>query len=268
MAAQDRARLKEARPGARRDREPGIVQRVRDRATFARIDVFDQYSPSHCPSLAHAAPAAHEQYRSVSTRMPRTSRPRETSAMTELSFSTGEALVAFDGGLTIRSWNAAAERLTGIPAHEAIGRPCWDVLGGIDESGAVVCHAGCSNARLAREGWPVHQQELSIRAEGGRRRVALATIAVADPESPLFLHVLRELEQPGRESNPGPSLTKRQLEILNLVADGVPAKVIAERLGVAVSTVRNHIRAILVELDAHSQLEAVAHARGRGLLAR
>jgi PAS domain S-box-containing protein len=188
--------------------------------------------------------------------------------VTDLSFRSGDALFAFDEGLTIRWWNEAAEELTGISADEAIGRPCWDLLGGIDECGALVCHAGCSNARLARSGWPVHEQRLSIRAAGGRRRVALSTIAVSDPESRLFLHVLRELPRPDPAEPAGSSLTRRQLEILELVADGLPAKAIAERLRVAVSTVRNHIRAILVELDAHSQLEAVAHAHARGLLRR
>jgi DNA-binding CsgD family transcriptional regulator len=46
----------------------------------------------------------------------------------------------------------------------------------------------------------------------------------------------------------------------------VPAKVIATRLGIAEGTVRNHIRAVLVELGSHSQLEALAEARRRRLL--
>jgi len=56
-------------------------------------------------------------------------------------------------------------------------------------------------------------------------------------------------------------LTARQQEVLQLLAEGVPAKVIATRLGVVEATVRNHIRAILVALGAHSQLEAIANAR-------
>jgi DNA-binding NarL/FixJ family response regulator len=56
-------------------------------------------------------------------------------------------------------------------------------------------------------------------------------------------------------------LTARQQEVLHLLADGVPAKTIAAQLGVVEATVRNHIRAILVALDAHSQLEAIANAR-------
>ena len=57
-----------------------------------------------------------------------------------------------------------------------------------------------------------------------------------------------------------------QTEVLELLADGLPAKVIATRLGVAEATIRAHIRAILVELGTHSQLEAIAKARGLQLV--
>src|SRR5690348_12142030 len=85
--------------------------------------------------------------------------------------TTGDALFVFDGDLTIRFWNRAAEELTGVSAGDAVGRPCWDVLGGVDEHGALVCHAGCSNARLARECWPVKSRELTIRTGAGPRQV-------------------------------------------------------------------------------------------------
>lgn len=45
-----------------------------------------------------------------------------------------------------------------------------------------------------------------------------------------------------------------------MLADGVPARAIAQRLGLAEATVRNHIRGILMKLGCHSQLEAVALA--------
>lgn len=55
-------------------------------------------------------------------------------------------------------------------------------------------------------------------------------------------------------------LSARQQEVLELLADGVPAREIAARLGLAEATVRNHIRLILRKLGCHSQLEAVAVA--------
>jgi len=174
---------------------------------------------------------------------------------------SGDALFAFDPDLTIVAWNRAAEELTGVPAKAAVGRRCWEVLGGHDERGNLVCHPGCSTARLAREGWPVSCQDVLITAGRGKRRVALSTVAIDQGDGPLFVHVM----VPHGENRPGHrlpvSLTPRQEEVLRLLADGIPAKVIATRLGLAEDTVRNHIRAILAALETHSQLEAIAKAR-------
>lgn len=65
---------------------------------------------------------------------------------------------------------------------------------------------------------------------------------------------------------PGPGLTARQYETLALLADGLGTSEIAERLGVADETARNHIRALLRHLDAHTRLEAVVRAYRFGLL--
>jgi PAS domain S-box-containing protein len=185
-----------------------------------------------------------------------------------MELRTGDALFVFDEGLTIRSWNHAAEELTGLSADEAVGRPCWDVLGASEDGGALVCHAGCAHARLARKGWPVRCHDVVIRTSEGRRRVALSTIALNGESPRLFVHLLHNApEQPRHDQRVDPAdLTPRQLQVLALVADGLAAKAIADRLGISISTVRNHVRAILVELGCHSQLEAVAQARRRGLL--
>ena len=182
------------------------------------------------------------------------------------AFRSGDALFAFDADLTVVSWNRAAEELTGVSADDAVGRHCWEVLGGRDARGNIVCHPGCSIARLAREGWPVSCDGLLIKAREGKRPVEVSTIAVDDGDRPLFLHVM----VPRREAASPPaipvSLTRRQRQVLALLADGVPAKVIAVRLGLAEATVRNHIRAVLVALGTHSQLEAIAKARRMQLI--
>jgi DNA-binding CsgD family transcriptional regulator len=56
--------------------------------------------------------------------------------------------------------------------------------------------------------------------------------------------------------------------VLELLADGVQAREIADRLGLSEATVRNHIRILLRKLDSHSQLEAVAVGYRLGLLRR
>lgn len=177
--------------------------------------------------------------------------------------------MTFDAELRVVGWNAAAQALTGITAEDAIGRYCWEVLAASDARGDLVCHAGCSYARLAAEGWPVPTRRLWVKTRDGKREVAVATVAIREGDRPLYLHLLRDGEEqpdaPAADEADG-TLTPRQREILGLIAEGVPAKVIAVRLGIAEVTVRNHIRGILRALGSHSQLEAVAVARRSGVL--
>lgn len=186
--------------------------------------------------------------------------------------ATASPLFAFDEDLSVVAWNEGAEALTGIPAAEAVGRPCWEVLAGQDDDGGLVCHKHCSRARLARQGWPLGVLEMNIRCEEGRRRVELDTVSALNGEEPLFFHLIRaapappEADEAPPDLGPVPRLTPRQLDVVRLLAEGVPARAISTRLGLTEPTVRNHIRAALVELGAHSQLEAVFRARCHGLV--
>jgi PAS domain S-box-containing protein len=185
---------------------------------------------------------------------------------------SGEAVIGFGDDLRIVSWNRAVEELTGIRAADALGRPCWQVLGAVDPDGNTVCHAGCSAARLAKDGWPVAPARLQIKLGGGERRdVEVSTVAIRDAVPPLYLHLVRaanSVEAADADSNDRvSSLSQRQLEVLRLMAGGHAAKVVAARLGISEATVRNHIRAILRELGCHSQLQAVAEARRRRMVA-
>jgi len=177
---------------------------------------------------------------------------------------SGTAVFRTDPYGWIADWNPAAERLTGMPAKEAVGRPCWDVIAGRDDAGALLCHPGCSTARLAREGWPVRSVTANVRTRGGARRVTVSTIVVQNGgEEPIVLHTLHdaaETSAPAAEDGQ-PELTPRQREILGLLAQGVRARQIAVHLRLSETTVRNHIQAILLALGVHSQLEAVARAR-------
>jgi DNA-binding CsgD family transcriptional regulator len=61
-------------------------------------------------------------------------------------------------------------------------------------------------------------------------------------------------------------LSPRQRQVLDLLADGLGPSAIARRLGLSLPTARNHVAAVLHRLGCHSQLEAVATARRRGLI--
>jgi putative two-component system response regulator len=64
----------------------------------------------------------------------------------------------------------------------------------------------------------------------------------------------------------GEDLTPRELEVLRLIAAGLANKQLAQRLGVRLNTVRNHVQNILYKLQAHSKLEAVATAVREGII--
>lgn len=55
-------------------------------------------------------------------------------------------------------------------------------------------------------------------------------------------------------------LTRREREVLQLLADGLSGERIAARLVISPSTQRNHVTNILAKLDVHSQLQAVVFA--------
>ena len=61
-------------------------------------------------------------------------------------------------------------------------------------------------------------------------------------------------------------LSAREREVLALMTVGMDARTIARQCDISVHTSRGHIKSILNKLGAHSQLEAVAEARRRGLL--
>ncbi|HET7648141.1 MAG TPA: LuxR C-terminal-related transcriptional regulator [Gaiellaceae bacterium] len=181
------------------------------------------------------------------------------------AYDSGDALMAADGDKRVRVWNAAAERMLGLAAADVVGLPCWEVLAASGEDGSVVCHPGCSRARLSAAGHPVASQRMRVRTgHNGKKLVDVATLSVADGDDVACLHVLRDAEAPARPRDAG--LTSREREVLSLLAEGMPVKTIARQLRIAEVTVRNHVRGILTELGVRSQLAAVAEARRRRLI--
>jgi two-component system NarL family response regulator len=57
-----------------------------------------------------------------------------------------------------------------------------------------------------------------------------------------------------------PTLTGREIEVLQLVAKGLTSRSIGEQLFISENTVKNHIRNILDKLGLHSRNEAVLYA--------
>jgi len=67
-------------------------------------------------------------------------------------------------------------------------------------------------------------------------------------------------------SDSGESLTPREKDVLQLVAQGATNKEIASQLFIAESTVKNHLRNILAKLHVQNRVQAAAYALREGLI--
>lgn len=68
-----------------------------------------------------------------------------------------------------------------------------------------------------------------------------------------------------RAREPFPSLTEREREVLELVAQGLDNRRIAQRLALSDKTVRNHLSTILTKLGVVDRAAAIAKARDAGV---
>jgi PAS domain S-box-containing protein len=159
-----------------------------------------------------------------------------------------------------------------IWVNEAAKRLFGDARGRLYTSLVAPEYRPLAQAQFTRKllGEPVTDYELELlAADGSRVPVEVSTVAVHGPEDnlPMAIFGLAHLEDIRRQPPPdAPQLTPRQSEVLRHLAVGASTDQIARELSLSVETVRNHIRAVLRHLGAHSRLEAVANARRRGLV--
>jgi len=87
------------------------------------------------------------------------------------------------------------------------------------------------------------------------------TVAGSELGLPAFTHWDSRPTAPSRSD-----LTPRELEVLGLLAEGLPNKTIAHNLGISEHTAKFHVNAILGKLGARSRTEAVTIATRSGLI--
>ncbi len=95
----------------------------------------------------------------------------------------------------------------------------------------------------------------------------------AQPAATLVRQRMRQQGMQGIPRGPRPStrtnqagLTARQLEVLLLMAEGLPNAEIANRLSTSLKTVDHHVSAVLAKLDVHSRAQAISTAYQLGLI--
>ena len=159
----------------------------------------------------------------------------------------------------IRWQNAASIELVG----DLRGRLDASVLGPEDLKRA--------RAAFARKQQGASQTEVKVsvaRRDGRRVRVVVNSVPLKNAEGTMigtfgFAQVLEEVEPP---SGSAPLLSPRERETLTLLAAGYSTAQMAEQMGISKETVRNHVKGLLRSLGARSRVEAIAKARGVGLI--
>jgi PAS domain S-box-containing protein len=195
---------------------------------------------------------------------------------------TGDGAFVITGDGKIVLWNRSAERMLEYTAREAIGRSCCDLFVGRDENGNRLCYRGCHVTTLIRMAEPVQSFDMQTRTKAGKPVwLNISILSTSNGHGgPLTIHLFRDvtatkellnlvqerLAAPAKTEDPTTELTRRELEILRLVASGGNTKTIAEQLHVSAATVRNHVQNILGKLGVHSRLQAVAYATTHRML--
>lgn len=95
-----------------------------------------------------------------------------------------------------------------------------------------------------------------------REALIKALREVHDGGSPMSSNIARKvvqsLQQPKKNLLPADELSKRENEVLSLLAQGYLYKEIADTLGISIQTVNTYIRRIYEKLQVHSRAQAVA----------
>jgi DNA-binding CsgD family transcriptional regulator len=188
--------------------------------------------------------------------------------------------------------NSEGARILGRRPDELLGRLCYEAVAGRDVFGNRFCYANCPVLSGLRAGECIAGFEVHVSGNGhGPRLTNVTIVRVPSVRKDLFtvVHILQPIAEDSRlarllarlgtdaaeggacagprSAGEPPPLTAREREILQSVAAGLQNKEVAQKLGLSLATVRNHVHNILDKLSVHSKLEAVSLAFRKGWVA-
>ncbi len=192
------------------------------------------------------------------------------------------ALIESDAGLRVL-WEAGSVSALSGEADVAVidvepGAGVHDAIPLLDLAPAVVFLGAIAGTRRLPAGL-AGRPFAYLPRDAGRETIIAAVRAVGqgllvlDPVAAGDLLAPAALEEAPSEgargtagANGADQLTLREGEVLQLVAEGLPNKTIARRLGISEHTVKFHVAALMAKLGAGSRTEAVHLGARRGLV--
>lgn len=193
--------------------------------------------------------------------------------------NSSDSVVGIDQDQRICFWNHASEKLFGLPFQQVRDKNCHTVVRGSDLNGNAFCKPDCPLFKKLRRQELTADYDLVIAGQ----RSAPAVVNVGAFVTPgtgrkttdaiaflVFRRVdahclIKRLAAEARlsENSDRPCkyhLTTREMEVLEMTANGLRTPQIAAQLFICDATVRNHLKHIFAKLGVHSRAEAVGLA--------
>jgi len=210
--------------------------------------------------------------------------------------SAADGAFVVDEQLEIVYANRAAKKILGTRLHEEMPVRCYQILQGRDDHDRLICRENCEIAKKLLTGGRVSNFDLQVETQPEESRwINMSVFRYADPQDdkPYVFHLFRDITQkkkevrlveklvevarnyhrtpseivPSQQSGQRhESLTRRERQVLSLLAQGKSTSEIGQELTISVNTARNHIQNILEKLEVHTRLEAVIYAIDHNLL--
>ncbi len=213
---------------------------------------------------------------------------------------SSDGVFSVDAGQRVKYWSLSAQEILGYAPEEVVGRLCYQVLAGRDSQNLRFCRRSCPVMANARRGRPTGEYDVLAQSKEGADvwvNVSILLVKTERRRSPLVLHLFRDVTERRRvetlarravetlqdlanaQDMPArgmlasdlrppavPALSKRELQVLQLLASGLSTRQIADNLGISPITARNHLTHLVAKLGARNRLEAVLFASRRNLV--
>lgn len=220
--------------------------------------------------------------------------------------NTADGVYIVDANKHIVRWNKAAEKILKVPESDVLNQDCYRVISGKTAPDKPLCGPACKiHAGILKGTQQKNFDVLTQTHEGEVLWLNVSIVSSSNSDEAFVAHIFRDVtrdkrtemaltqflsnlenqdaasaekpaEKPGvkhfaEAKHPAPdwpavTLSRREIEVLTLLAEGLSTKSLAHKLTISHFTARNHIQNILVKLDLHSKAQAVSYAFKKGIL--
>lgn len=190
------------------------------------------------------------------------------SVLSEIFSRTPDAVFAIDDTRRIVYRNKAFADMFQRAAGSS--RKCYEVVCGRTLEGKKFCNPDCPVGKSLLDGQVVENFDLAVSRDNGQSQwLSVGAIpASKTSEKTVAIFTLRPIRVTGilldgfhgKGLDSEGTLTRRERQILDLLAQGLNARTLARQLHIKYVTARNHIQHIYEKLGVHNRAEAVSYA--------